>query len=407
MKVTVAIDHRFRQTPDGHYWSMTSFSYPFWQRYLSVFDKVQVLARVQQVDERAENWTRANGPGVSFLPVPYYHGPLQYMQRMRQVKQVIGQAMANAEAVVLRVQGQVASCGKPFLRQSGHPYAVEVVGDPYDAFASGYVTHPLRPFLQWWLPRRMREQCAGAAAAAYVTAAALQQRYPPAPDAFSTHYSSIVLEADNFTPGPKRVVTSQEKFKLVTVGTLDNLSKGADTLVEAVSMCVSKGIDCSLMVVGGGKYMPYLAHMAVERGISERIHFCGWVPAGSGVHAQLDLADLFVLPSRQEGLSRATIEAMARGLPCIATTVGGTAELLPQEDLVAPNDPEALAEKIAAMVSNPARMNQQAEQNLIRAHNYSRDILQRRWRALYRYLKEETAVWLAQQTDSTHKLEAA
>ncbi len=407
MNVTVAIDHRFRRTPDGVIWSMTSFTYPFWQRYLSVFDQVQVLARIQSVDAPAANWTRADGPSVTFLPVPYYHGPLQYVQKMRQVKQTIGQAMDVAEAVVLRVQGQVASCARPFLRRSGHPYAVEVVGDPYDAFTSGYVTHPLRPFLQWWLPRRMGEQCAGAAAAAYVTAFALQRRYPPATNAFSTHYSSIVLEENDFASAPKQAEITQTTFKLITVSTLDNLSKGADTLIEALALCVSNGLDVTLTIVGGGTYQPPLAQQAVELGIAERIHFCGWVSAGADVHAQLDQADLFVLPSRQEGLSRATIEAMARGLPCIATTIGGTAELLPIDDLVAPNDPTSLAAKIGEMVTSPERMRAQAADNLAKAHHYGREALQKRWTALYRYLEEETAVWLAKNGHPTHKLEAA
>ncbi|MCP4427791.1 MAG: glycosyltransferase family 4 protein [Chloroflexi bacterium] len=394
MRVTVAIDHRFRRTPDGATWTMTSFTYPFWQRYLSAFDQVRVLARIQEVGAPQPNWSRADGPGVKFLPVPYYHGPLQYLQRMQLVKQAIGQAMAQAEAVILRVQGQVASCARPFLKRSGHPYAVEVVGDPYEAFAPGYVTHPLRPFLRWQLPRRMREQCAGAAAAAYVTEFTLQKRYPPAPRAYATHYSSIVLEADAFAPAPKQIQPEQTAFKLVIVGTLDNLSKGTDALLDALAICVGDGLELTLSQVGGGKYQPALTARAAELGIADRVHFCGWVPAGPGVWAELDKADLFVLPSRQEGLSRATIEAMARGLPCIASTVGGTAELLPLCDLANPNDPAGLAQIIKEMVSDPARMREAAARNLEKSHDYSRDTISKRWTGMYEYLRRETAVWL-------------
>jgi glycosyltransferase involved in cell wall biosynthesis len=394
MDVTVAIDHRFRHTPDGAFWTMTSFPYSFWQRYLSAFDRVRVLARIENVAAPQPNWNRADGPGVVFTPVPYYHGPLQYLQRMKSVKQAVGQAMAQAEAVILRVQGQIASCARPFLRRSGHPYGIEVVGDPYDAFAPGYVTHPLRPFLRYWLPRRMREQCAGAAAAAYVTEYTLQKRYPPAADAYATYYSSIVLEADAFAPKPKQIQPGQTAFKLVIVGTLDNLSKGIDTLLEAVAICVNDGLDITLAQVGGGKYQPMLTKRAAELDIAHRVHFCGWVPAGPGVRAELDKADLFVLPSRQEGLSRATIEAMARGLPCIATPVGGTAELLPQGDLVSPNDPVGLAQKIKEMVFNPARMREAAARNLAKSHDYHRETISKRWTGMYEYLRRETAVWL-------------
>ncbi|MCB9422101.1 MAG: glycosyltransferase [Ardenticatenaceae bacterium] len=407
MDVTVAIDHRFRQTPDGKFWSMTSFAYSFWERYLSVFDGVRILARTQPVDKPAANWSRADGPGVHFTPVPYYHGPLQYLQRYPLVKKTIKQAVNESEAIILRIQGQIGSCARPYLRQTGHPYGVEVVGDPYDAFAPGYVTHPLRPFLQWWLPRRMREQCARAAAAAYVTEFALQQRYPPAPGAFTTHYSSIVLQDEAFAAQPKQAALNQKRFNLITIGTLDNLSKGADTMLETLVICVGNGLDLTWTQVGGGTYQPMLEQRAAELNIADRVHFCGWVTAGSGVWAELDKADLFILPSRQEGLSRATIEAMARGLPCIATTVGGSAELLPGRWLVAPNNPVGLARKIGSMVADPRQMQQEAARNLAQARNYSQRVLRQRWTALYQHLRDETAVWLAANGHSANKLKVA
>ena len=68
---------------------------------------------------------------------------------------------------------------------------------------------------------------------------------------------------------------------------------------------------------------------------------------GHGVTEQLDAADVFVLPSRQEGLPRAMIEAMARSLPCVGSDVGGISELIP-DWVVPPNDPQALALKFSS-----------------------------------------------------------
>jgi glycosyltransferase involved in cell wall biosynthesis len=319
---------------------------------------------------------------------------LQYLQRAWRVQQAVKNAIGANDAVILRVQGQISSCLRPFLRRTGHPYGVEVVGDPYDAFASGYVTHPLRPFLQWWFPRRMREQCAGACAAAYVTEHTLQRQYPPAPGAFSTHYSSIVLPDQALVSAPRPPQTEQRTFILIIVGTMDNLSKGPDTLIDAVATCVQEGLDLQLVLVGGGKYQKDLETQAAALGLDRRIRFLGWLPAGEAVRNQLDQADLFVLPSRQEGLSRTTIEAMARALPCIATTVGGTHELLPSEDMVPCGDVIALVRKIREVVTNPERMARMSARNLEKAKGYREEALRERWTAFYRYVRERTEAWL-------------
>jgi glycosyltransferase involved in cell wall biosynthesis len=116
------------------------------------------------------------------------------------------------------------------------------------------------------------------------------------------------------------------------------------------------------------------------------------------VRDRLDQADLFVLPSRQEGLPRAMIEAMARGLPCLGSTVGGMSELLPSEDLVPPVDVLALASKIREMVNNAARLSRMSERNLARAQDYREDCICDRRTVFYKMLRQQTSVWLGQHT---------
>jgi glycosyltransferase involved in cell wall biosynthesis len=81
---------------------------------------------------------------------------------------------------------------------------------------------------------------------------------------------------------------------------------------------------------------------------------------------------------------------MARGLPCIGTTVGGIPELLPPEDLVPPNDPYALAAKIKEVLRSPERMARMSMRNLQKAQEYREEVLQARRRAFYQAVKEIT-----------------
>ena len=78
------------------------------------------------------------------------------------------------------------------------------------------------------------------------------------------------------------------------------------------------------------------------------------------------------------------IEAMARGLPCLGSTVGGIPELLPEEDLVPPNDARALADKILDTVRHPARMESMSARNLQKAGEYREEVLAARRRSFYR-----------------------
>src|ERR1043166_5635017 len=109
--------------------------------------------------------------------------------------------------------------------------------------------------------------------------------------------------------------------------------KAPDVLIRAVAQCVAAGFDLTLHVVGDGKHRPELEQLASALGVSDRVIFLGLLPAGAAVRERLDRSDLFVLASRCEGLPRAMVEAMARSLPCIGSTIGGIPELLPEDDM--------------------------------------------------------------------------
>jgi glycosyltransferase involved in cell wall biosynthesis len=394
MRLVVALEHRFDSTPDGVVWTPDLFAQSFWTRYLEVFGHVLVVARVRQVVTVPEDWKRADDERVSFVAVPHYLGPWQYLLRARQVKGAVRHAVGPTDAVILRVGSQLAAVMDPLLRRMGRPYGVEVVGDPYDVFAPGAVKHPLRPFFRWWFPRQLRRQCAGASAAAYVTEHALQLRYPPAKGSFCTHYSSIELPEVACVPQSRPVRHSASAFRLVTVGSLAHLYKAPDVLIDAVDVCVRDGIDLNLVIVGDGKHRPELETRARSLRLGERVQFLGQLPSGESVRSELDRADIFVLASRQEGLPRAMIEAMARALPCIGSTVGGIPELLPLEDLVLPGDATALAHKIREVVIDPGRMARMSTRNLEKAREYRDDSLRARRVAFYQNVRNQTETWV-------------
>jgi glycosyltransferase involved in cell wall biosynthesis len=393
MNVVVTCDHHFERSPDGAIWAHGPLTRSFWERYRPVFDKVRLVARVRDVPEAPEGEQPANGDGIEFIPVPNFTGPAEYLLRKRAVAAAVRGAITNGDAVMLRAPSVVGDCLVPDLRRSGRPFGVEVIADPYDSFGSNAVQHPLRLFFRWLFSRNLRGQCAVACGAAYVTERALQRRYPPRSDAFATHYSSIDLPNSSFVSAP-RTTPLRRPARLLLVGTLAQLYKGPDVLIDAVAELVRDGLELELSIVGGGQHLREMEARAASHGIGGLVHFTGNLTTSQAVRAELDRADLFTLPSRQEGLPRAMIEAMARGLPAIGSTVGGIPELLPADDLVPPNDARALAAKIREVLGDPERMALASARNLAKAHEYSQEVLTPRRQALYAHVRTRTEEWL-------------
>lgn len=394
MKALVTASARFAITRDGNLWTPNaSLRYYLWARYLEVFDEVHLMTRAKFHSEPPAGWNLVSGPGIKTVPVPYFIGPWEFIKNYANVRKAVNRAALDAEAILLRIP---CTIGTEVLHSlpSGRPYGVEVVADPYDSFAPGSVRHPLRPLFRGWFPRVLKQECAGAAAAAYVTKEALQRRYP-CPN-FSVGISDVELPDEALVSKHRPRREAMGSCTLIFVGSLAQLYKAPDVLIEAVAVCVQEGLDIKLILVGDGQYRAELEARSATLGLGQRVGFQGLLPSSEAVREQLDRADIFVLPSHQEGLPKAMVEAMARALPCIGSTVGGIPELLPAEDMVSPGDVEALARKIREVVTNPQRMTEMSARNLETAKQYRDEILQKKRIAFYRHVREITEAWLGQ-----------
>lgn len=410
-RVVVALEQRFEQAPDGSVWGPATYSAAFWTRYLEVFDRVRVVARIKAVASPSENLERCGAANVEFAPIPYYIGAWQFLRRGTAVRAAAVESVEPECSVIARIPSPIGSFIVRHLTRQGKPYAVEVVGDPHEVMSPAAFDHPLRPLFRWWLTRQQRSACLKAVGAAYVTERILQEKYPcrgysvsvsdvhlmpfrnrDAP-AFVAQYSSVSLTEcvampRAMRPGPPARVT------LVSIASLSQMYKGVDVLIEGVRACATQGVDVHLVVIGDGKYRDRLTALAAAMGVAGRVRFAGYLPRKQ-VTMELDAADIFVLPSRTEGLPRALIEAMARGLPCIASDVGGIPELLDPGDLVPPGSARALAKMIVDVALDAQRQSAMSRRNLARAHDFREDVLNDRRRTFYRQVRRATEQWLA------------
>jgi colanic acid/amylovoran biosynthesis glycosyltransferase len=131
--------------------------------------------------------------------------------------------------------------------------------------------------------------------------------------------------------------------------------KGHGDLLEAAARLVARGIMFELWLAGEGPERAAIERRIDERGLGERVRLLGTVPHAELLGMYRDRrADCVVLPSLHEGLSVALVEAMAYGVPVIATGVGGVPELLENGAgvLVPPSDADALTEALARVLGS-------------------------------------------------------
>jgi glycosyltransferase involved in cell wall biosynthesis len=406
MQLCLTLEHRFLQTPDKKIWTITQCPYGFYREYLQVFDQVRVISRVFPVSQAEPNFLPVEGPGVEFYAMPGYKGPYGFVAQFASVRSKAKHAVPSGSAVILRVHSQVANSVEGWLTRRDIPYSLEVTADPYDVLSPAANRHPVAPIARRYFTRRLQRQCQRALAVSYVTQEYLQKRYPPAAVENGSQSSSgearpagqCVMAVSDASLSPECFVTrtrttqhDRSRLRIVFVGTLQSLYKGPDVLVEAVGLCKAQGIPVSVRFIGSGEQIRSLQSRCVQLGIDQQVEFVGNVTAGGPVRQELDDADLFVLPSRAEGVPRAMLEAMARALPCLGSSIGGIPELLHQEDLVSPDNPAALAKAIAQVFNHPAKLQRMSERNLLRATSYSTEILSNRRLDFYRQVKELTA----------------
>jgi len=185
----------------------------------------------------------------------------------------------------------------------------------------------------------------------------------------------------------------QSRQICLTVARL-SAQKGHTDLLEAIAQLPADlRQDWCFVLAGEGDLEAQLRQQTADLDLSE-IVFLGHT---SAVTEWLFLADAFVLPSLYEGLPLALMEAMAAGLPCLATAVEGNQELLRQEDnglLCQPADPVALAQSLQRLLADAAlrlRLGQQAQLDYQRYWTFERTWQQ--YEALYRHLSQSSAVY--------------
>lgn len=161
------------------------------------------------------------------------------------------------------------------------------------------------------------------------------------------------FDGNKFYPIPQEIarrklnLVEYEKI-IINVANMYSRVKGHEYLLRAFSKVAENTSDAFLILVGSGKLLSHLKKLADNLYLGHRVLFAGSKPHDE-IPLWMNAADLFVLPSLRESFGVVQIEAMACGVPVVATRNGGSEEIIISEDyglLCEPANPKELAEKI-------------------------------------------------------------
>ena len=304
----------------------------------------------------------------------------------KNIYKLIRERMQDADYVFVRLPSTVGNIAVNVAKELGKPYLAEVVGCIWDSLWN----HSLKgKILAPAAYLKMKKNVKNADYAVYVTEQFLQNRYPC--NGKSIGCSDVLLDETNDTVLQNRIKKIREhkgKYIIATTAAINVKFKGQQYVIKALGELKKRGINNFEYQMAGSGDKSFLEKEAGKYGVSDCVKFLGTLPHDK-VFGWLDTVDLYIQPSRQEGLPRAMIEAMSRGLPAIGAKTGGIPELIEEQYIFDRN--HKITDGIVKCLEsiNKDELEKQAVKNFETAKKYNKDLLKKRRADFYKMFRDE------------------
>jgi glycosyltransferase involved in cell wall biosynthesis len=383
-------DHKFPKNNREYYYSY-GFDKEFFQRYTSIFQNLTIIGRESVLDNNIKYKTEKVSPDVKFYTIQN----LKQLGNASVRKDIIDE-IRKSDFLVIRVPSILGLFAVKEARKYKKPYIIEVVGCSWDAIANKGLSNIVPAAVITLLTKRA---IMSAEYVVYVTEEFLEKRYPTQGKYIAC--SNVTLksvEEKDLLNRKERIkkLDLKEKIIMGTCATIDVIYKGQQDVIKALAKLKKEGYsNIEYQLVGGGD-STYLKNYAEKLGVSDQVKFIGSLKHNE-VFGWLEGIDLYVHPSKQEGLSRAIIEAMSKGCPVFGADAGGINELIDKKYIFKKGNVQEVCDIFKGF--NTDNMLEQATKNHSNSRKYLQEVLyNRRAKFFKEFIEDEKSVEMRQIT---------
>lgn len=392
MKALFIHDHPFiKNSNTGVLYTSGNLNSELWNRYLTHFSSVTVIGRCKE-DKDTSRYNKAEKENVHFQLFTDVKGGADYFKKRNKIEKKIVEEISKHDIIIMRFPATISIFAAQYCNKNKIPYIAEVVGCSWDANWNygGIAPKLIAPYSYNGMKKAVKK----AFAAIYVTRFFLQKRYPCNSSIKEAASNVILNEIDNEAL-PKRISKIEKGADIFHVGIIGNISvkyKGYDVLLAAINKLPQEIKDkIKISFVGGGD-PTYLNSLITKNNLSSEVVVLGKLKAGGEIFNFLDTLDLYLHPSKQEGLPRVVIEAMSRACPVLASSVAGTPELIDGKYIHTPSDASKLSKDIIGLIGNKQELKEMARNNFENSKQYLFEILEERRYNFFKNIKSNLAL---------------
>lgn len=377
MKALFCYDGPFYKDEEGSYYGR-NLNDKMFERYFTVAESLEIAIRTREIrrEDARNSMSMIQNPNISVTECPNLSSVKGLLLSTSRAYKLLKSRISEADVVFIRLPSNIGNLAVSLCRKMKKKYLIEVVGCPWDAywnysFQGKFFALPAMLI--------MKRNVKNATDVVYVTNEFLQKRYP-------TNGNSIGCSNVELTPMIDEVLQERiekieryspnQKYIIGTAAGLDVLFKGQEYVIRALGELKKQGItNFEYRLVGGGSG-ERLESIARECDVVQQVKIMGQIPHNK-IFEWLDEIDIYVQPSRQEGLPRAVIEAMSRGIPCIGAKTAGIPELI-EDKYVFPNsakEVKLICDILSKMIIGKEELKSTARRNFAEAKKYQRESL--------------------------------